>query len=176
MQLLGVLRVLGRATCFDGIEELTEGSAEIHRTFFHDFCKRFACRYFEEYVHPPRTVEELRKMTSVYDRQGLTGAVGSVDCVHCRWDQCPATLLNLHTGKEGYPTLAWEVTVDHHMRAMAVTKGFCGSYNDKTISKYDSYLHTIQDSQSMFGQMEYKLFNEHGTVGSRCFIIPIYCY
>ena len=37
LQVLGVLRVLGRGTCFDGIEELTGGSAEAHRVFFHSF-------------------------------------------------------------------------------------------------------------------------------------------
>lgn len=31
LKLLGVLRLLGRGTCFDGIEELTMGSAEVHR-------------------------------------------------------------------------------------------------------------------------------------------------
>jgi hypothetical protein len=35
LQTLAVLRVLGRATCLDGIEELTGGSAEAHRVFFH---------------------------------------------------------------------------------------------------------------------------------------------
>lgn len=45
LQILRVLRVLGRGTCFDGIEELTGGSAECHRVFSHKFCELFARRY-----------------------------------------------------------------------------------------------------------------------------------
>jgi hypothetical protein len=46
LQILGVLRVLGRGTCFDGIEELTGGSAESHRRFFHDFIIKFSRKYY----------------------------------------------------------------------------------------------------------------------------------
>lgn len=35
LKILGVLRVLGRGYCFDGIEELYYTSAEINRVFFH---------------------------------------------------------------------------------------------------------------------------------------------
>ena len=34
IKVLVVLRILGRSTCFDGIEEITGVSAETHRTFF----------------------------------------------------------------------------------------------------------------------------------------------
>jgi hypothetical protein len=39
LKILGVLRVLGRGTCFDGIEELNLISEETNRTFFHNFCR-----------------------------------------------------------------------------------------------------------------------------------------
>lgn len=123
LKLLGVLRLLGRGTCFDGIEELTMGSAEVHRVFFHEVNKRFVERYYEEYVYAPRTTEEIRKTMAIYERMGLAGAIGSADCVHVKWERCPVELSNLCcTGKEGYPTLAWQATVDHHKRFMNVTK------------------------------------------------------
>ena len=61
LQILGVLRVLGRGTCFDGIEELTGGSAESHRRFFHDFIIKFSRKYYSEYVYLPRNDDELKK-------------------------------------------------------------------------------------------------------------------
>jgi hypothetical protein len=41
-------------------------------------------RYYSEYIHPPKGNEELKRVMLVYDRMGLSGAMGSVDCVHCR--------------------------------------------------------------------------------------------
>lgn len=136
LQVLGVLRVLGRATCFDGIEEITGGSAETHRVFFHKFCERFAKRYYE-YVYLPRTQEETRRWAMDYSRMGLTGAIGSTDCVHVHWERCPHGLANLCTGKEGYPSLSYQATVNHKMRFMSCIKGFYGSVNDKFASTID---------------------------------------
>lgn len=129
LQILSVLRVLGRATCFDGIQEITGGSAEAHRTFFHEFCLRFSRTMYDRKIHVPESEEELRRTMSDYSRMGIPGAFGSTDCVHVRWDMCPASLTNICTGKEGYPTLAWQCTVNHKMIFMAVTKSFYGSWN-----------------------------------------------
>ncbi len=124
LQILGVLRVLGRGTCFDGIEELTGGSAEAHRVFFHKFCSKFVEKYFNEFVYLPRTEEEKTAWATDYIRMGLPGAVGSTDCVHIKWERCPQGIQNLCTGKEGYPTLAFQGTVNHKMRFMSFTRGY----------------------------------------------------
>ena len=46
LKILGVLRVLGRGMCFDGIQELTNIDEETVRRFFHVFCERFAVEFF----------------------------------------------------------------------------------------------------------------------------------
>ena len=43
-----------------------------------------------------------------------------------------------HKGKEGYPTLSYEVTVDHTKRIIAATKGFKGGFKVQVkISSFD---------------------------------------
>ena len=88
LKLLGVLRILGRATCVDGISELTLASEETHRVFFREFCKKFAATYYKQFVSAPTSVEEMKKVSSVYERLGFPGCVGSVDLsnttLHCR--------------------------------------------------------------------------------------------
>ena len=82
LKILGVLRVLGRGMCFDGIAELTNISEEAIRIFFHSFCKNFSTELFSTYCKSPETDEEIKKVTNVYERLGLPGCVGSTDCVH----------------------------------------------------------------------------------------------
>lgn len=161
LQVLGVLRVLGRGTCFDGIEELTGGSAECHRVFFHKFCELFARRYYDEYVYLPRDDNEKRAWASDYARMGLPGAIGSTDCVHVKWERCTHSLSNLCTGKEGYPTLAWQATVNHKMRFMSATRSFYGSTNDKTICKFDNLTQRIRNGQ-LFADDVFELRDSFG--------------
>ena len=59
------LLIKGRGICFDGIEEITKASAEAHRVFFHQFCERFAKKFYDEYVYLPRTEDEKIKMKKI---------------------------------------------------------------------------------------------------------------
>ncbi|CAM9797236.1 unnamed protein product [Discosporangium mesarthrocarpum] len=42
-----------------------------------------------------------------------------------------------YTGKEGFRSITYQVTMDHTGLALAVTAGFAGATNDKTIVRYD---------------------------------------
>ena len=57
---------------------------------------------------------------------------------------CPAELRTLHTGKEGYPTIAYNVSVDHRGNVFFVTPGSYGSCNDKTIIRFDHHIDIIR--------------------------------
>ena len=54
------------------------------------------------------------------------------------WDKCFAGgVASACTGKEGFPTLAFEVSSDHKKRILSCSQYFWGSINDKTISLMD---------------------------------------
>jgi hypothetical protein len=161
LQILGVLRVLGRGTCFDGIEEITGASAEVHRTFFHKFIEKFSKTYYKQYVYLPRDDTELEKTMLDYQRMGLPGVLGSTDCVHVKWERCPVARSNSCTGKEGYPTLAWQCTVNHKLRFMSVSKAFFGSTNDKTICKFDSLTANLHAGK-IYKDVKYELYTSDG--------------
>ena len=97
-----------------------------------------------------------------YRRIGLPGCAGSTDCVHIGWDRCPAELRSVCVGKEGFPTVSYEVTVDHNKKIIALTpSGFFGSINDKTIVRFDGYVRDIRHGQ-VVADLEFTLVNESG--------------
>ncbi|CAN0357187.1 unnamed protein product, partial [Discosporangium mesarthrocarpum] len=81
--------------------------------------------------------EDLKDVTATYARLGFPGAVGSCDVTHVRWNKAPASRTVYYTGKEGFPSIAYQVTMDHTACALALTAGFAGATNDKTIVRYD---------------------------------------
>ena len=161
LKILGVLRVLGRGYCFDGIEELSFISAECNRMFFHTFCDLFSKKYFDVYCNAPMSDAEIKKTLSVYDRLGFPGCIGSTDCVHLRWERCPVGDRSLHKGKEGYPSISYEVTVDHTSKIIAATKGFPGAKNDKTIVRFDGFVSAIHDGD-LYSNVSYKMCEDTG--------------
>lgn len=161
LKILGVLRVLGRGYCFDGIYELSFISAEVNRVFFHEFCQLFATKYFPLYCNAPESEEEINKSLSIYGRLGFPGCIGSTDCVHIRWDRCPVGERFYHKGKEGYPTLSYEVTVNHTSKIIAATKGFPGTRNDKTIVRFDGFVSSIHDEER-YQDVKYTMCKSNG--------------
>jgi hypothetical protein len=161
LKVLGVLRVLGRGYCFDGIEELSSISAETNRIFFHKFCSVFSVRHYAEYCYPPTSEADILKTMKVYSKLGFPGAIGSTDCVHIRWERCPVGHRFFHKGKEGYPTLSYEVTCDHTGKIIAVTQGHPGARNDKTIVRFDGFVSSLHEGE-IYGDIKYKLSNSNG--------------
>jgi hypothetical protein len=161
LKILGVLRVIGRGLCFDDVAEYCNTSAEIHRVFFHHFCVKFIAKYRETYLTPPTTDEQLDRIMRMYERGGFAGCVGSTDCTHIPWDRCPAQLRTIYKGKEGYPTIAYEVTVDHTHKILNVTPGTYGARNDKTIVRFDGFINALRRI-SVYVNKSYMLEDIHG--------------
>lgn len=140
---LGALRLLSSGVPFDLIEELTNVSYSTHFNFFKQFLK-WGKAASEDKIHLPRNQTELDHIVELYDRLGLPGCAGSVDCVHLWWDKCPAGLLSQCKGKEGYPSLAFEVICSHTKKILSVSPSYYGTMNDKTISRYDPGIQEIR--------------------------------
>ena len=124
--------------------------------FFHKFCSWFVRNYHDRYIKAPKNKRELRALEETYRRCGFPGCVGSIDVVHIPWDRCPAGKRSWFKGKEGFPTLAYEVVVDHKRRIQHVTPSHPGAHNDKTIVQFDAFVSQIR-TQSLFTDFPFEV-------------------
>jgi hypothetical protein len=161
LKVLAVLRRLGRGGPFDDCWDGSGMDGETARVFFHDFCAKFSSTLYHVYVQPPTTSEDIKNVTTIYKLLGFPGAVGSIDCVHVRWDKCPFSLRSSCSGKEGYPTLAYEACVDHSKKILSVTQSHYGARNDKTIVRYDEHVMNVRNGD-LYADEIFHLYDEHG--------------
>ncbi|KAL9185687.1 hypothetical protein ACHAXT_003464 [Thalassiosira profunda] len=142
--ILGCLNVLGHATPFRCLPVSTNISFTEHRLFFHRFIDHmYSIR--DEHIYLPRNVQELKATMARYESVGLPGNTGSIDVVHSKWSLCPAGDLSRAKGKEGYPSIAWEVISDFDRRVLGVSSAQFGTRNDKHIVKIDKNVARIRD-------------------------------
>ncbi|CAM9530890.1 unnamed protein product, partial [Sphacelaria rigidula] len=144
MQVLAALQTLGRGTCFDGINQMSLIIEPVACRSFHAFCEHFAQELYADHVCLP-TGEDQDKVMEDFHKLRFTGAVGSADVTHVKWDACPYSEQRVHTGKDGYPTIAYHATVDHSGRVLADMPGCPGSFNDKTIIRFDAAVTKIKN-------------------------------
>jgi Plant transposon protein. len=68
----------------------------------------------KDIIKMPHDEDSIAHVTGPYERRGLPGCVGSIDCVHVCWDRCPASIHSVCKGKKDkIPTLAFQVVCSH---------------------------------------------------------------
>ena len=90
-----------------------------------------------QFITYPSTEEELQAITSRYEENFLPGCGGSVDVVHVKWSKCPAGDYNRCKGKEGYPSVCFEVITGYDCQVLHVSSVHFGTRNDQHIIRTD---------------------------------------
>ena len=143
--ILGSLRYIGRGFTFDDCEESTAISEEVHRVFFHKFIKIGSTILYDKYVHSPVNAEEIATHTIEFELAGMPGTLASSDATSIIHEMCSWRLRRMHKGgKSKHPTRTYNMTVNHRRRILGTTRGHPGSWNDKTLVLFDTFIKGIK--------------------------------
>ena len=143
--ILGAFRYLGQGFTFDDCEESTGISEEVHRVFFHKFIEVGSTILYDKYVHCPTTSAELSSHTAEFEMAGMPGAPASSDATSIIHEMCAWRLRRIHKGgKSKHPTRTFNMTVNHRRRILGSTRGHPGSWNDKTLVLFDTFIKAIK--------------------------------
>lgn len=87
----------------------------------------------------PLTAADTKKIESMHHEvHGIRGMLGSLDCSHVVWGNCPVAYHGQYVGKEGKPTIVVEAMCDYTLYGWHAVFGYAGTLND--ISIWDSSL------------------------------------
>jgi len=82
-----------------------------------------------QFLRPPNQTE-LQHILAVNEARGFPGMVGSIDCMHWEWENCPTALAGMYKGHKGKPTIILEAVATQDLRIWHAYFGFWGSHND----------------------------------------------
>ena len=114
------------ADAFDEIFGIAESTALLTLEHFVDSIIKL---YKEEYLRPPND-EEITRILEVNRQRGFPGCLGSIDCQHWFWKNCPMALQGMFKGKEKRPTIVLEAICDRDLYIWHAFFGVAGSNND----------------------------------------------
>ena len=120
---------LGTATAHFVVSMNTNLNEETNHSFIINWTEKMASLQ-HDFIYMPCDDEQYSFVVNEYSDMGLTGCVGSVDCVHIGWDQCPSQYFQMYTGKEGFPSIAYEVICISQEFIQAVSPSHPGARKD----------------------------------------------
>ena len=138
-------------------------SSAVVQATFHKTCEHFATEMYDKHICLSSDENsELDRVMGQSEKLGFPGAMGSTDVTHIGRSRCPSKQVGSYTGKEGKPTVAYQVTVNHSRRVLAATEGFTGSTKDKTIICWDAAVDQIR-KDTKYKDKQFDVYNEDGT-------------
>jgi hypothetical protein len=95
------------------------------------FCAAVVEIYEERYLREPNE-EDMQHLLAINHKRGFSGMLGSLDCMHWQWKNCPSAWVGQFKGKEKAPTVILEAIASydlHIWHAFFGTPGVCNDIN-----------------------------------------------
>nr|XP_043621588.1 uncharacterized protein LOC122593263 [Erigeron canadensis] len=126
-----VVLQLAYASTADQLDEYLEMGSQTSADSFNYFCKCLVQLYHSEFLRKP-TQEDVNRVTAKHEAvHGFPGMLGSIDCMHCAWRNCPTAWKGQYTrGDKGHPTIMLEVVASYDLCIWNAYFGPVGSNNE----------------------------------------------
>jgi Plant transposon protein len=88
--------------------------------------------YADEALRVPN-IADMNRLLDEGRAAGFPGCIGSIDCMHWEWKNCPSAWKGTFQGKEKSPTLVLEAIADNRTRFWHFNFGAPGALNDLNV-------------------------------------------
>lgn len=161
-KLTSVMRMLSAGYSADAPDEGFQIAQTTVLESFKKFIRVIPEVYGAEYLRTP-TVADLQRLLRKAKKRGFPGMLGSLDCMHWEWKNCPVGQQGAYQGHYHTPTVILEAVAGYDTWIWHANFGFPGSNND--INVLDGS-HLFDDEEQMRNhQIKYKVNGNDYTMG-----------
>ncbi|XP_022040837.1 uncharacterized protein LOC110943395 [Helianthus annuus] len=125
----GAMRVLAYGTSADAHDEYFRMSETVTRASLIKFVEGVISCFGQEYLRRPNN-GDLARLLHVGAYRGFPGMVGSIDCMHWEWKNCPTAWAKQYAGRSGKRTIILEVVASYDLWIWHAFFGTLGTCND----------------------------------------------
>ena len=128
-KITAALRMISYGLSADAVDDTLRMSGSTVLESLKHFAQGVISKFGDEYLRSPREADLKRILTTNANR-GFVGMLGSVDCMHWVWKNCPKAWAGQFKGKEKKPTIVAEAVVSYDLWFWHFYFGVPGSNND----------------------------------------------
>ncbi|KAL9307221.1 putative harbinger transposase-derived protein [Arabidopsis thaliana] len=105
---------IGESTALESLKRFCRAIVEV-----------FACRYLRS-----PDANDVARLLHIGESRGFPGMLGSLDCMHWKWKNCPTAWGGQYAGRSRSPTIILEAVADYDLWIWHAYFGLPGSNND----------------------------------------------
>ena len=98
----------------DTVDEYVRLGETTARKCLHEFSAAIINLFGDEYLRRP-TAADLERLLNIGERRGFPGIVGSIDCMHWEWKNCPTSWKGMYSRGIDKPTIVLEAVASYDL-------------------------------------------------------------
>ena len=131
-KITAALRILAYGASANQLDELIRMAESTALECLQHFCDGIIAVFSKEFLRAP-TPDDLKTILAENQNRGWPGMIGSIDCMHWLWKNCPVAWQGAFQGKEGSPSIVLDAVCDQKLRIWHAFFGMPGSNNDLNV-------------------------------------------
>jgi len=128
-KVVAAVRILAYGVPADAVDEYVRIGESTARVALQQFCKTMISVFGEWYLRAPNA-EDVARLLQIGEKRGFPGMLGSIDCMHWEWRNCPTAWKGMFTGRGKHPTMILEAVASYDLWVWHAYFGMPGSCND----------------------------------------------
>ncbi|CAL8149749.1 unnamed protein product [Prunus armeniaca] len=127
-----VIRMLAYGSSADQVDEIARmGKSTILESLVR-FCDAVENLYTMDYLRRP-TPRDLQRLLQKAESRGFPGMIGSIDCMHWQWKNCPSAWQGDYGNRKGQKSIILEAVAGFDTWVWHAFFGVAGSQNDLNV-------------------------------------------
>ena len=111
------------------------------------FVKAVVSIFSEEYLRSPNN-NDIARLLAVGQHRGFPGMLGSIDCMHWKWKNCPSKWKGQYIGHTRDPTIILEIVASYDLWIWHAFFGLPGSHNDINVLERSSVFSELAEGRA----------------------------
>ena len=126
---VAAIHILAYGLPADAVDEYVRIGESTAIESLRNFCRAIIDAFGAYYLRAPNE-SDVAQLLAEGERQGFPGKLGSIDCMHWEWRNCPTAWKGMFTGREKSLTMILEAVASNNLWIWHAFFGMPGSCND----------------------------------------------
>uniref|UniRef100_A0A2N9HAH3 DDE Tnp4 domain-containing protein n=1 Tax=Fagus sylvatica TaxID=28930 RepID=A0A2N9HAH3_FAGSY len=161
-KMTAAIRMLAYGTTADLCDEYVSIGETTAMKCVKKFVKAVISNFSEEYLRSP-TNNDIARLLALGESRGFPGMLGSIDCMHWKWKNCPTAWQGNFTGHIHEPTIILEAVASYDLWIWHAFFGLPGSHNDINVLERSSVFTELAEGRAPL--VNYSINGNNYTMG-----------
>ena len=141
------IRMLAYGVAVDAVDDYVRIGESTTIESLKRFVRAVVAIFSNEYLRSPNN-DDIARLVAMGTNRGFPGMLGSIDCMHWKWKNCPTAWKGMYSGHVHEPTIILEAVASYDLWIWHAFFGLPGSHNDINVLERSSVFALLSEGRA----------------------------